>query len=226
MASEVDICNIALAHLGDSATVASINPPEGSAQSEHCARFYPVARDTLLEMHAWSFATRRSALALLDVAISQWKYIYAMPTNVVNVIAVIPPDSVNDYSAPAYYSTDQYGYNAPQINPAAAYYTPQDYSIETLSTGAQVICTNQENAVLRYTQRVTDTTQFSPLFNMSLTWLLASMLAGPVIKGDVGAAEGKRCYQMFQAHFVEATQSDAVQRQTKPQMVVPWIAGR
>ena len=36
MASDVQICNIALAHLGDTATVASINPPEGSAQAEHC----------------------------------------------------------------------------------------------------------------------------------------------------------------------------------------------
>ena len=60
MSSEVAICNLALAHLGDSATVASIDPPEGSAQSEHCARFYPIARDALLEMHAWKFATRRA----------------------------------------------------------------------------------------------------------------------------------------------------------------------
>ena len=33
MASEVDICNLALAHLGDAATVSSINPPEGSIQA-------------------------------------------------------------------------------------------------------------------------------------------------------------------------------------------------
>lgn len=52
MASEVDICNLALARLGDNATVASIDPPEGSAQAEHCARFYAIARDSLLEMHA------------------------------------------------------------------------------------------------------------------------------------------------------------------------------
>ncbi|NBQ76422.1 MAG: hypothetical protein EBU14_13895, partial [Acetobacteraceae bacterium] len=62
MASEVDICNLALANLGDTATVASINPPEGSAQSEHCSRFYPIARDTLLEMHNWNFSTRRILL--------------------------------------------------------------------------------------------------------------------------------------------------------------------
>ena len=48
MPSEVDICNLALGHLGDSATVATIDPPEGSAQAEHCARFYPIARDARL----------------------------------------------------------------------------------------------------------------------------------------------------------------------------------
>ena len=48
MASAVDICNLALSHLGDTATVASLDPPEGSAQAEHCARFYPVARDALV----------------------------------------------------------------------------------------------------------------------------------------------------------------------------------
>ncbi len=50
MPSVVDLCNLALAYLGDDATVASIDPPEGSAQAEHCQRFYPIARDTLLQM--------------------------------------------------------------------------------------------------------------------------------------------------------------------------------
>lgn len=63
MASEVEISNLALSRIGDSATVSSINPPEGSAQAEHCQRFYPIARNSLLEMHAWSFCDRRIQLA-------------------------------------------------------------------------------------------------------------------------------------------------------------------
>ena len=224
MASEVDICNVSLAHLGDTATVASLYPPEGSAQAEHCARFYPIARDTLLEMHAWSFATRRVVLPLLNVTIPTWRYVYQMPNDVINVMAVIPYDANDDYSNNMSYPS-QYGYN-PEIIPAAGTYVPQNFSIETLTNGTQVLCTNQENAVLRYTAKVTDSTQFSPLFTISLTWLLSSMLAGPIIKGDMGAAEGKRCYQMFQGHFMEATQSDAVQRQIKPMHVVSWMAGR
>lgn len=224
MASVTQICNLALSHLGDTATVSSIDPPEGSAQAEHCARFYPIARDTLLEMHSWSFAVRRAPLALLSVENAQWLYTYAMPANVINVLAVIPPEANDDYSV-MHNIPDQYGYR-PELLPTAGNYVPQRYSIETLATGQQVIVTNQENAVLRFTTTVSDSTKFSPLFTISLSWLLASMLAGPIIKGDVGAAEGKRCYQMFQAHFVEATQSDAVQREIKPTHIVPWMAGR
>ena len=58
MATEVDICNMALSFLGDRATVTSINPPEGSAQAEHCARFYPMALNEMLAQARWSFATK------------------------------------------------------------------------------------------------------------------------------------------------------------------------
>ena len=64
MATEVDICNLALAHLGDDATIASLSPPEGSAQAEKAARFYPIARNTLLEMHTWNFASKAWKLSI------------------------------------------------------------------------------------------------------------------------------------------------------------------
>ena len=89
MASEVDICNLALARLGDNATVASIDPPEGSAQAEHCARFYAVARDSLLEMHAWKFATRRVQLAKLTVESWDWSFAYAEPTGALKLLGVL-----------------------------------------------------------------------------------------------------------------------------------------
>ena len=222
MASEVDICNLALGHLGDTATVASINPPEGSAQSEHCARFYPIARDALLEMHPWGFATKRVNLAALNSTWPEWQYAYALPGDVVNLLAVMPPNASDDYSVPM---QSLYNVNGAPI-PMAGQYQPQPYNTEVLDDGTSVIYTNQEDAMLRYTALVKDPTKFSPLFVETLGYLLASKLAGPIIKGDAGAAEAKRCYQMFQGHLVEATQSDAVQRQVRPQQVVPWMAGR
>lgn len=216
MASEVDICNLALSHLGDTATVASLDPPEGSIQAEHCARFYPIARDSLLELHPWGFATRRIQLAQLGTGWPEWDYSYAQPADALNIIAVLPPDATDDYS--------QGLSNVPLA--AGGSYVPKAFSCEIDSNGADVIYSDQEDAVLRYTALVSDTTKFSPLFVMALSWHLASMLAGTIIKGDAGAAEAKRCASMMQAFLGKATESDAGQRRITPQHSVTWMNGR
>jgi hypothetical protein len=225
MATAIEICNIALSHLGDTATVTSIDPPEGSAQAEHCARFYPIARDAVLQAHPWSFATRRAALVLTANVNDQWAYVYALPNLMMQAIAVIPPNADNDYNIPASEGYDALINGTTLLNTTGAY-APQPYAIETLADGTRVICTNQEDAVLRYTVYVTDTVIFPPLFVMALTWLLASMLAGPIIKGDVGAAEAKRCYQMFHVHHESAKSHDSRQRKTGMNHFVDWISGR
>lgn len=222
MASEVDICNLALAHLGDNATVASIDPPEGSAQAEQCARFYRVARDTLLEMHTWGFATRRARLALLGSDWSEWKYAYQGPSDMMNAIAVLAPDAADDYSVniPVPYS------NSGTVNTGQGIYTPQPYTMESDEDGNPIIYTNQVDAVLRYTAFVTDTTTFSPLFVSALSWHLAGYLAGPILKGDVGAAEAKRCAGMAMSYMARATASDANQRRLHVQQSTPWMVNR
>jgi hypothetical protein len=52
------------------------------------------------------------------------------------------------------------------------------------------------------------------------------MLAGPVIKGDQGAAEAKRCTQMMMAYLQQARMSDANQRNVKPEHITSWMSGR
>lgn len=201
MASEVDICNLALARLGDNATVASIDPPEGSAQAEHCARFYAMARDSLLEMHAWKFATRRVQLAKLTVPSWDWSFAYAAPTGALKLLGVLSATASNDDET-------------------------QPYEAESDANGAAIILTNQKDASLRFVARVTDTTKFSPLFVDALAWLLASYLAGPVLKGDAGAAMSKACLQSFLLAFSNAKVSDANQRKVRPEHTPAWIAGR
>ena len=201
MASEVDICNLALGHLGDNATVASLDPPEGSAQAEHCARLYPIARDTLLEAHNWKFATRRATLAELDVDSFNWTYAYAEPAGALRIVAIL---SAADLS------------------------TDKGQEFETLGddSGNALVLTNLEDATALYTVRVTDTTKFSPLFVDALSRLLAAYLAGPVIKGDVGKAEAKAQMQLFRVALNLAITSDANQRKVTPEHSVGWIAGR
>jgi hypothetical protein len=72
--SEVDICNLALANIGETAKVTSIDPVDGSAQAALCARFYPLARDSLLEMGTWSFAVERKTLTPTTNTRTEWEY--------------------------------------------------------------------------------------------------------------------------------------------------------
>lgn len=163
MASEVSICNLALSHIGDEATVASIDPPEGSAQAEHCQTYYPIARNTVLESHAWRFATRRKDLVeLADVTPpTSWGFAYSMPNQCLKPLAVLLPGASDDSDT-------------------------QDFVCEILEDGTQVIYTNADEAVLRYITLIEDTTKFPSLVVNAIARLLASYLAGPVIKGATG----------------------------------------
>lgn len=181
MATSVDICNLALAHLGDEASVSNISPPDGSAQAAHCARYYPIARDQLLEMHAWNFAVTRAQLAETGTAPDQWAYQYALPTNCVKVLKVFS-DGVEDDTQ------------------------SEDFNVETLVDGTVVIQTNAKLAWCRYVKQVTDTSKFTPTFVICLSWLLASYIAGPITK-DLTKKESS--YKVFQMEFGKATVANA-----------------
>jgi len=201
MSSVVEICNLALSHLGDSATIASIDPPEGSAQAEHCGRFYPIARDSLLEMHPWNFATRRVSLAALDVETWAWTYAYAAPVSCLKVLSILPYQSGSDDET-------------------------QQYETEAAEDGTIIIRTNVEAATCRYTARVTDTTRMPPLFVDALSRLLASYMSGPVVKGESGRKAGMEQLQIFRQVASQAMVSDANQRMVRPEHTPGWIGAR
>ena len=222
MATEIDICNLALAHLGDDATIASIKPPEGSAQAENAARFYPIARNALLETHTWNFASKRIALATTTNTLEQWEYAYVAPADMMTPLAIISPTAQNDYST-RMSSGDTPGGITSNYSPTivAGHYTPQQFAVEGI-----YIYSNQENALLRYQSIVTDPSKFSPLFVITLSWHLASMLAGPIIKGDQGIAQAKRCAEMMQGYLITAKQQDSLHRDITVEHIVPWTSGR
>ncbi len=199
MASIVDICNLALAHFGDEGGVSSISPPDGSAQAGHCARFYPIARDALLEMHAWDFATRRVALSqTINTPAGSWGFEYHYPSSCARILAIQSPGAMDDTAS-------------------------EDYLIETAANGDKVILTDVEGAVARYTKLVTDPTKFSPLFVTSLSWLLGSYVAGPITK-DRGVVDG--LYKRFLVEFAKASASNANAHKNAPTHRPTWLAAR
>jgi hypothetical protein len=224
MASEVDIVNVALGHLGDKANVSSISPPDQSAQAGHAARFYPMARDELQEMHPWGFCTRRAVLALdANDPPASWQFAYIGPAGVLNYLAVRDVNATDDWAGEVPMANTL---NGVSFSARTSVYTPQAFVVETDALGQDVIYTNQQDAVLQYTTRITDTTKFSPLFTATLGYLLASKMAGPIIKGTEGRAVAGEMFKMAMSFLGRAATSDANQRRVAITQSVPWMANR
>lgn len=186
MTTDVGIANLALSHLGDSANIQDLTEP--SAQAGYCNQFYPIALATLLEMFPWKFATRRIQPAQRsDLSYGSWQYIYNEPDQCIRIWGVLPANYVRDIEQ------------------------AEDFDTETDSTGQAIILTNTPLATVRYTVLVDDPAKFTPLFVEAFGWLLASYVAGPLVKGDTGAQEGLRCYQSFLAMYGRAANSSAGQ---------------
>lgn len=213
MASEVDICNMALGHLGDEANVSAINPSDGSAQADHCVVYYPMARDETLQRHAWSFATKRQALALLSTTEKpgNWLYAYQRPADCLQPIAVLAPvDTTTSGSLTSFPPTDPLNLRFKNNDDSE-----NEYICETLADGTEVIYTNVETALLRYVRNITDTTKFTPLCRAAIARLLASKLAGPIIKGETGAkvaAAHLRQFETVDLPLATGTDSKAQRR--------------
>lgn len=201
-ASDVDIVNMALGHLGDRANVSSISPSDGSAQADAAARVYSHIRDWLLERFAWKFALRRATLAeRSDVTIGGWDHVYAEPNNCLRIVNILPSG----------YLTDNAG---------------ADYETETDETGQGLIVTDAQDATARFIARITDPGKFTPGFTEALSWFLAAALAGPIIKGETGRAEAVRCIQMASLAFSSAAGLSANQSRKRLEHIPAFIAAR
>lgn len=191
MTSEVSICNLALANLGDAGIITAITPPDGTVQAARCSIYYPHARRVANEARDWSFALRRVALADLDDPTGTWLYRYAWPSSCARVSKILPQVS-SDPSEPS-----------------------EDFVVETDATGVHTILTNTPEAIAVYVRYVTDVNLFSETFVSCLAALLASMLAGPLIKGKQGIQVGEYWYKMYGSMLSQAGMADGSQH--KPQ---------
>lgn len=179
MANAVEICNLALGHLGSEANVASISPPDGSAEAGYCARYFPIARKLTIALAQWSFATKREKLAEVTNPSNVWLFAYSLPSNCIKPYRILKLGAT----------------------------TEQDGAAFTIEDG--VVLTNESNAVLVFTRDVTDTTRYSPEFISAMSWMLSSYLAGPIIKGSEGANSALKLRERAVAETRMAAAGDA-----------------
>lgn len=184
MSSEVQICNMALAHLGQSQFLQSLT--ERSKAASVCSVFYEPTRDLLLRAYDWNFARRRKTLALTSVEVPNWQYAYRYPADCMAIRGLV-------------------------VKGQRALRSDQRVPYEVATDGDQkLILTDLAEAEIVYTAKITNVALFDETFINALAYLLASHIAMPMVAEP---ALAKRCAEQAEAAASAAIASDLNERQ-------------
>ena len=193
MVSEVSICNQALSHIGAEALIESLS--ENTEEARYCNIYYASTRDSLLRAHEWNWATRYVTLAKIGTAPTRWEYQYAYPADAVNAIEIV--NTVDSDKI--------------------------DFEIINDGGSGRYICTDQDDAELRYTSKVTDPTVFDAGFVEILTWAIAYRIAEPLTGSTDKKGEAMQIYQgMYKAY----ASRDADEGMEDPAANPSWLKAR
>lgn len=161
MSSIVEICNLALNHIG-AKSISSLD--EASENARKCKLVYAPLRDAVLRDHSWNFATANELLALLDESMPGWNFIYAQPVKCLNVRKIFSEVVLS--------------------NPS-----PLDFKILlSPTTKTKSIASNLEFAWCEFTYQVTDPALFDTKFVEALSYRIGSALAQP-LTGNIQLAQ-------------------------------------
>lgn len=191
MASETEIANMALSHLGESKLIASLT--EGTAEARACNSFYETARDKVLEDFNWPFARTFVTLGLVEEDPTgiddEWSFSYRYPSDCLKAIRVVS------------------GIKPEDKNTEIKFIVGQDSS-------GLLIYTDEEDARLEYTKRFTDTQFFPTTFRLALSYYLAQLIAARITAGDPFGL-GKKAENEYIVQIQKA-QANAFNEQRKP----------
>lgn len=91
MPSREEICNLALALIGDE-RITSLDT-DTSKEAKLCLEFFAQARDECLAAHRWNFATARASLAASPTAPAfEWSAQYQVPADCLRVLGLYTED--------------------------------------------------------------------------------------------------------------------------------------
>ncbi len=185
MSSVVEICNMALSHIGHSQRIDDLT--EASLEAEQCSLFYEHARDYVLRADCdWGFATAFAQLAQVATNPNpEYPYAYAVPNDCMRVRRILPP------SFPAGF-----------LPVGVCMQAIPDIKFRLINGASQrLISTVIEPATLEYTLKVESPEMFDPVFVSALSWYLASLIAAPLAK-DTSVAQS--CYAAYQGDILRA----------------------
>lgn len=191
MASEVEICNIALANIR-SKSINSLN--EQSLQAQQCKLFYPILRDQLFEYAPWQFAHKVKPLSLLTLESFSWGYVYQYPNDCLKVNKLLLNyEGVRDNT----FGSSQ----------------KVEYEIQIIDD-TKVIVSDQPDLHIDYRSKITDPNLFTNEFRMTLAHLLASEIAVPVVGAEMGRQLRSDSFQIYNRYLNAAIASNSNERHT------------
>lgn len=162
----VGLCNAALGVIGDTSVVTSIDPPDGSAAASACAVAWPLARREALALYDWPFARARATLAPLSTTVGNWLFAYQLPSDVLAVRFALPAAG------------------GPFIDHFSRTGTTGDIVGSRYVIEGNTVLSDVELTGIVYTADVLP--PYPALFESAVVYLLASYLAGPIIRGPDG----------------------------------------
>lgn len=203
MTSEVDICNLALAHIRGG-RISSLN--DGSEQARLCTLFYPLLRDQMLRDGNFQFCrTLRPLSAREDAAIFNWRYVYQYPADCLKIERlVVNFEFVDDFETGISPYEVLFGRRLDRVYPLEANLRAQvEYEIQDYQ-GQLVIVTNEPQLRVQMFMRVTDVNRFDSQFQMALSHLLASNLAPAIVGGQEGLRYKQASLSEYEAYLAAA----------------------
>lgn len=193
-ASVVEVCNLALTHLGQR-SIALIT--EATEQARKCNILFNPCRDAVLRLHPWNFATTVEALVEISgETVLGWDYLYQMPSLCLFARRV---DTENTLANPI----------------------PQEFEVLlSPTTHVRAIASNLEDAYLRYTKTIADPSVWDSAFVVSLSYFLASKLA---LSLNGSADLAKEMHNNYLMSVDLAMRSNALENKSTPIQVESYI---
>lgn len=184
-ATFTSICNIALAvYLG--AEKIDDYDTGTSLNARRCREIFPTVLDECLEEFPWSFAKKRFTLNLSTEERDGYEVIYVRPTDCV---------------------LERELYRVSQSSKPVEF----EVMINDAETG-ELICCNEEDAILEYTYRPTNALLFPAYFQKLLALNLASALTMVIKKGDRGKTKAGDFVSMYILELKKAKRKDHKKR--------------
>jgi hypothetical protein len=191
MVANIDICNLALDHLG-AEYITSLS--EDTPQAIACNQQYDICRRSLLRAHPWNFASKRASLAE-DVTTPAFGYDhrFTLPTDCLRVLAT--EDQLNDNIIT---NPDFNGYLT--VSNALAFPQADNYKIES-----GFLLSNSGTVSISYIFNQTDVAKFDTTFidvlALKLAWTICYKVTG-------NSSRRKDLMEEYKAMLVDAKSSD------------------